>query len=141
MRFPLTLWVVIMSYVFPIKMTLALTLVVLCTQSHARSMDFPSQYLLNVSDTEYKLALAQALSEICPSMLTVKQQTQFNVAYQNQIRLFMPNAKNPQEVMQSLASKQDYQIALKNMRNWTATFPPSENKALCQEFAQSSTFF
>ena len=136
------------KYILPItSIALACILLVFNTQSHAHSMDgsqylLPNQYpLLNISDTEYKLALAQALSEVCPSMLTVKQQAQFNTAYQNQIRLFMPNANNPTEAMQKLASKQDYQVALKSLRNWTASFPPSENKALCQEFAQSSTLF
>lgn len=127
------------------KMSALCALMMVICQSHARTISTtPShlnQYpLLNISDTEYKLALAQALSEICPSMLTVKQQAQFNTAYHNQIRLFMPNA-NPKEVMHTLAQKKDYQIALKNMKNWTASFPPAENKALCQEYAQSSTLF
>lgn len=136
-----------LKHLAPLTKIIALSILLMSSQSHARSTNqsqylLPNQYpLLNISDTEYKLALAQALSEICPSMLTVKQQAQFDTAYQNQIRLFMPNASNPKEVMQQLAGKQDYQIALKSMRNWTASFPPSENKALCQEFARSSTLF
>lgn len=125
----------------PLAKVSLMALLVIGSQSHARTeTPKPNQYLLSISDTEYKLALAQALSEVCPSMLTVKQQAQFNTAYHNQIRLFMPNA-NPKEVMQELSGKQAYQIALKDMRNWTASFPPSENKALCQEFAQSSVIF
>lgn len=125
----------------PLAKVSLMALLVIGSQSHARTeKPKPNQYLLSISDTEYKLALAQALSEVCPSMLTVKQQAQFDTAYHNQIRLFMPNA-NPKEVMQELSGKQAYQIALKDMRNWTASFPPSENKALCQEFAQSSVIF
>lgn len=125
----------------PLAKVSLMALLVIGSQSHARTeTPKPNQYLLSISDTEYKLALAQALSEVCPSMLTVKQQAQFDTAYHNQIRLFMPNA-NPKEVMQELSGKQAYQIALKDMRNWTASFPPSENKALCQEFAQSSVIF
>lgn len=136
-----------LKYIAPIAKIALVCALAINHQSHARATNATSQYtlpskypLLNISDTEYKLALAQALSEVCPSMLTVKQQAQFDTAYQNQIRLFMPNA-NPKEVMQKLAGKQDYQVALKNMRNWTASFPPDENRALCQEFAQSSTLF
>lgn len=129
------------THLAPLAKVSLMALLVISSQSHARTeTPKPNQYLLSISDTEYKLALAQALSEVCPSMLTVKQQAQFNTAYHNQIRLFMPNA-NPKEVMQELSGKQAYQIALKDMRNWTASFPPSENKALCQEFAQSSVIF
>lgn len=129
------------THLAPIAKVSLMVLLVIGSQSHAHTENpKPNQYLLSISDTEYKLALAQALSEVCPSMLTVKQQAQFNTAYHNQIRLFMPNA-NPKEVMQELSGKQAYQIALKDMRNWTASFPPSENKALCQEFAQSSVIF
>lgn len=129
------------THLAPLAKVSLMALLVIGSQSHARTeTPKPNQYLLSISDTEYKLALAQALSEVCPSMLTVKQQAQFNTAYHNQIRLFMPNA-NPKEVMQELSGKQAYQIALKDMRNWTASFPPSENKALCQEFAQSSVIF
>ncbi|TWV84052.1 MCR_0457 family protein [Moraxella sp. VT-16-12] len=138
----------LLKRIFPItNITLICTLLAFGSQNHTHAMDggqysLPNKYpLLNISDTEYKLALAQALFEICPSMLTVKQQAQFNAAYQNQIRLFMPNASDPKEAMQKLASKQDYQVALKSLKNWTASFPPSENKALCQEFAQSSIIF
>lgn len=102
-------------------------------------------YAANIPDSAsglyYKLALTQVLSEICPSMLTVKQQAQFNENYQNQLRVFMPESKNPSDTLKYLASQKEYRDVLQGIRNWTKSFPPSENKAVCQEFASASTSF
>ncbi len=102
-------------------------------------------YLANIPDPAssryYQLALTQALSEICPSLLTVKQQAQFNEAYHNQLRVFMPEAQSPSDTMKYLSSQKEYRDVLQVMRNWTQSFPASENKALCQEFAQTAASF
>lgn len=89
----------------------------------------------------YMLALVQNLSEICPPMLNAKQKQQFNEAYQNQLKIFMPDVSDPKETLRYLNTQNDYKEVLQGVRAWTASFPPSENKELCQEFAQASITF
>lgn len=89
----------------------------------------------------YTLALAQTLSEICPSMLNAKQKQQFYEAYQNQLKIFMPDVADPKETLRYLNTQTEYKEVLQSVRTWTAGFPPSENKELCQEFASASITF
>lgn len=91
--------------------------------------------------TQYELALVQVMSEICPSMLNARQRTQFNEAYQNQLKAFMPSVSNPSDIMAYLANQRDYKAILQSVRAWTATFPPQENHDLCTEFVQKTRVF
>lgn len=87
--------------------------------------------------SQYELALIQVLSEICPSMLTQTQRVRFSKAYNEQLRSFMPNSANPQQTLKYLSGQREYRLVLHNVRSWTSSYPAAENRALCQEFAQS----
>lgn len=91
---------------------------------------------ITVTVSQYELALAQVLSEICPAMLTKEEREQFNEAYHKQLRKFIPKVENPSEILRRLSGQQEYRLALQKVRSWTADYPDSENHALCQEFAQ-----
>lgn len=113
--------------------------------SHARPLK-TKVILVNGKDTiltvtQYELALVQVMAEMCPPMLNQAQRTQFVEAYHNQLIAFMPNTSNPQEILRQLNTQQEYRSVLRNVRAWTTRFPISENKALCQEFAQSTHAF
>lgn len=92
-------------------------------------------YQVDLTVTQYELALVQVLAEICPPMLNNRQRVRFARAYQNQLRAFMPTAVNPTAVLRQLSTQSDYRSALNNVRTWTASYPRSENRQLCQEFA------
>lgn len=87
--------------------------------------------------SQYELALIQVLSEICPSMLTQTQRVRFSKAYNEQLRSFMPTSANPQQTLKQLSAQREYRLVLHNVRSWTSSYPAAENRALCQEFAQS----
>lgn len=120
--------------------------VLVALPAHARAA---AQKVVNVSAsdlsairvTQYELALVQVMSEICPSMLNARQRTQFNEAYQNQLKAFMPSASNPSDIMAYLANQRDYKAILQSVRAWTATFPTQENHELCTEFVQKTRVF
>lgn len=109
----------------------------LCLSAYARS----PKPMHKISVSQYELALVQVLSEICPPMLTKAQQAKFYEAYQNQLRVFIPTASDPDETLKHLANQRHYQIILQNMRAWTESFPPQENQQLCQEFARKTATF
>lgn len=88
-----------------------------------------------LSVSQYELALIQVLSEICPPVLNAQQKANFNRAYNQQLRLFMPRAANPHQTLRQLTTQREYRMVLHNVRAWTASFPASENRALCREFA------
>lgn len=88
-----------------------------------------------LSVSQYELALIQVLSEICPPMLNAQQKANFNRAYNQQLRSFMPRAANPHQTLRQLTAQREYRMVLHNVRAWTASFPASENRALCREFA------
>lgn len=86
--------------------------------------------------SQYELALIQVLSEICPPMLNQNQKVRFDKVYNKQLRAFMPNNSNPQQALRQLSGQRDYRLILHNVRSWTKSYPASENRALCKEFAQ-----
>lgn len=90
--------------------------------------------LIEVSPHE--LALTQVLSEICPTLLTTKQQQKFNQAYQIQLQLLMPKL-DPQLAMQQVNNQKEYRKLLGSIRKWTLSYPKEENRALCIEIAES----
>lgn len=100
-----------------------------------------SQPFILPNKEQYQIATAQVLSEICPALLTVKQKAQFQEAYQNQLKIFMPSSNDPNEALKQLASQKDYRATLQSVRAWTATFSASDNLVVCQQFAQSSIVF
>lgn len=107
--------------------------------SYATTKTMQGTYKVNVS--QYELALAQVLFEICPPMLSKEQQNRFFEAYQNQLRVFIPTVSDPNETLRHLANQRNYQTILQNIRTWTASFPPQENQQLCQEFARKTATF
>lgn len=136
----------LLSLILPIKhLSIFMMALGICAilPSHARTLKVSSTTTIvdtsTIAATQYELALVQVLSEICPPMLTPRQQTQFYQAYQNQLRLFMPTATDPNDLLNQIGTQRHYQYILQNMRAWTATFPEQENKALCQDFAKQST--
>lgn len=88
-----------------------------------------------LSVSQYELALIQVLSEICPSVLNNQQKSNFNRAYNQQLHMFMPRSANPYQALRQLTAQREYRVVLHNVRAWTASFPASENRALCREFA------
>lgn len=88
--------------------------------------------------TQYEVALIQVLSEICPPMLNARQKANFNRAYDRQLRIFMPYSADPYQSLRQLSAQREYRIILHNVRAWTASFPASENRALCYEFAAAA---
>lgn len=88
--------------------------------------------------TQYEVALIQVLSEICPPMLNTRQKANFNRAYDRQLRIFMPYSADPYQSLRQLSVQREYRIVLHNVRAWTASFPASENRALCYEFAAAA---
>ncbi|OOR85416.1 hypothetical protein B0180_01090 [Moraxella canis] len=88
--------------------------------------------------TQYELALIQVLSEICPPVLNARQKANFNRAYDRQLRIFMPRSADPYQSLRQLSTQREYRMVLHNVRAWTASFPASENRALCYEFAASA---
>ena len=88
--------------------------------------------------TQYEVALIQVLSEICPPMLNTRQKANFNRAYDRQLRIFMPYSAAPYQSLRQLSAQREYRIVLHNVRAWTASFPASENRALCYEFAAAA---
>ncbi len=91
-----------------------------------------------ISVSLHELALLQVLSEMCPQMLNRQQLSSFNRAYNQQLRSFLPNTNNPQQTLRQLTAQRNYRAVLHNVRTWTVNYPMSENRALCQEFAQRS---
>lgn len=91
--------------------------------------------LANIRVTKYELALVQVMAEICPQMLNERQKRRFFEAYENQLRVFIPHANNPKQVLEYLGSQRDYRAVLQSVRAWTASFPVSENRELCVDFA------
>lgn len=100
--------------------------------SSAQAVTTQEVYL---SVSQYELALIQVLSEICPPVLNAQQKANFNRAYNQQLRLFMPRSANPHQTLRQLTAQREYRMVLHNVRAWTASFPASENRALCREFA------
>lgn len=88
--------------------------------------------------TQYEVALIQVLSEICPPMLNARQKANFNRSYDRQLRIFMPYSADPYQSLRQLSAQREYRIILHNVRAWTASFPASENRALCYEFAAAA---
>ncbi|MGK8252487.1 MCR_0457 family protein [Moraxella lacunata] len=74
-------------------------------------------------------------------MLHGRQRDRFYEAYDSQLRAFIPNADDPEEVLVYLSTQQDYRAVLQNVRSWTKSFPPNENRELCVDFANVSRAF
>lgn len=127
-----------------VGMVLALSLLSLSqAQAHNRHKPKPlyimgQESAVVVTVGEYELALVQVLSEICPPMLNKEEREQFESAYQNQLRVFIPKVENPSEILRRLGGQQEYRSALQSMRTWTANYSDGENRALCQELAQKT---
>lgn len=99
--------------------------------------DDSDQALSQINATPHELAFLQVLSELCPTMLNARQKQQFHEAYNEQLSSFLPNL-NTNATMLQISSQNEYKRALKWARSWTKTFPESENRALCVEFAESA---
>lgn len=113
------------------------------TLSHANNSadridNYSQQDLSQINATPHELAFLQVLSEICPPMLNAEQKRLFNKAYNEQLVYFMPNI-NTKAAMHQISSQREYKRALDWARKWTKTFPREENRALCIEFAESSS--
>ncbi|WP_066802834.1 MCR_0457 family protein [Moraxella oblonga] len=143
----------LMSYVpffkkcLTISMTAGLFLLSFETHAHGGRGNPKPLYIVGqdsavtVTVSQYELALVQVLSEICPAMLTKEEREQFNEAYHRQLQKFIPRVDNPSEILRRLSGQQEYRLTLQNVRSWTATYPDSENRALCQELAQKTHSF
>lgn len=93
--------------------------------------------LSGVTADPYELALMQVLGEICPPLLNSAQRQKFMNAYQTQLRSFMPANLNANAALRQIGNQRSYRNVLQNVRTWTLSYPVSENKALCVEFAET----
>ncbi|MBE9579157.1 MULTISPECIES: MCR_0457 family protein [Moraxella] len=107
----------------------------------AKAYTVSTNDLTDVRVTKYELALVQVMAEMCPNMLHGRQRDRFYEAYDSQLRAFIPNADDPEEVLVYLSTQQDYRAVLQNVRSWTKSFPPNENRELCVDFANVSRAF
>lgn len=129
-----------------VGMVLGLALVSIHANAQTRGKPKPLYIMgqdmpVTVTATQYEIALVQVLSEICPAMLTQAEREQFDDAYQKQLRSFIPKEDDPSEILRRLGGSPEYRVALQKVRGWTATYPDSENRALCQELAQKTHAF
>lgn len=88
-----------------------------------------------LTTTKNEVAVLQVLSEICPPMLTKSQQQGFSKAYNIELQRLMPSISDPRVAVQYLSSQQDYKQILADTRQWTLSYPKSENKEVCTELA------
>ncbi len=91
-----------------------------------------------MSVTKHEIAVMQVLSEICPAMLSSKQKPRFYKSYNAQLQELMPTLDDPRAAIQYLSTQQDYRQILQSMRSWTMSFSKQENKAICEDLANSS---
>lgn len=111
------------------------------TSKTTKAQTVNASELMNIHVTTYELALVQVLAEICPKMLSTRQREQFFEAYHRQLRAFMPSSNNPEKVLVYLTNQREYRTVLQNVRAWTATFPVSENRQICVDFANARRAF
>lgn len=90
-----------------------------------------------LATTKEEVAVLQVFSEICPPMLNKKQQYNFAQAYNMELKNLMPTISDPRMAIQYLATQQDYKQILAETRQWTLSFPNTENKQVCTELANS----
>ncbi|WP_323842051.1 MULTISPECIES: MCR_0457 family protein [unclassified Moraxella] len=88
--------------------------------------------------SQYELALVQVLFEICPPMLNNQQRIQFAHAYHQHLRSFMPTSTNLNNTLHYLHTQHSYRSALQNIRAWTATYSPDQNRKICLQFSEVS---
>lgn len=93
---------------------------------------------VDLTVSQYELALVQVLAEICPPMLNSDQRLLFIKAYNQQLRSFLPTATNPNDTLKHMHSQRDYRTALQNVRAWTASYPINQNRRLCLQFSEKS---
>lgn len=89
----------------------------------------------DLSATKNEIAVLQVLSEICPTMLGKNQQQGFANAYNVELKKLMPSLSDPKQAIQYLSTQQDYKQILADTRQWTLSYPKSENKAICTDLA------
>lgn len=90
-----------------------------------------------LATTKEEVAVLQVLSEICPPMLTQSQQKGFGNAYNAELKKLMPTISDPRLAIQYLSTQQDYKQILNETRQWTLSYPKTENLAVCKELATS----
>ncbi|ELA08322.1 hypothetical protein MOMA_07161 [Moraxella macacae 0408225] len=91
-----------------------------------------------LATTKEEVAVLQVFSEICPPMLTKKQQQGFAKAYNAELKSLMPSISDPRLAVQYLSTQQDYKQILNETRRWTLSFSNAENKRVCTELASSA---
>lgn len=92
--------------------------------------------IVNPNDVDnYVLALAQVISEMCPTLLNNQLKSNFDVGFRHEMNTLLPVGSNPDSAFRRLSIQQDYQQALKSVKSWTKDFSRQENIALCEEIA------
>lgn len=102
--------------------------------SSANSIPFD---LSGMSITKHEIAVMQVLSEICPPMLYGNQKQRFYKSYNVHLKELMPSLDDPKAAIQYLSTQQDYRQILQSIRSWTMGFSKSDNKALCEDLANT----
>lgn len=92
--------------------------------------------IVNPNDIDnYVLALAQVISEMCPTLLNNQLKSNFDVGFRHEMNTLLPAGSNPDSAFRRLSIQQDYQQALRSIKSWTKDFSRQENIALCEEIA------
>jgi hypothetical protein len=112
-----------------ISLCLAIILTLFTIGSFAKEVNHevtPEQYV-----TEEELAAIYVLSEICPNLITNQQD--FSNGYQTLLEEYLPNIKNPVDVLQSLSQEQKFAPILAEAKQDALNAGDAKNTQICQE--------
>ncbi len=93
--------------------------------------------LSRATATTHEIAVLQVLAEVCPPMLSRRQQHIFHKTYNQKLKQMLPSIENPKAAIRYLSTQQDYKAVLSSIRNWTLSYSRDENLALCTDLASA----
>ncbi|KGT46310.1 hypothetical protein GW12_26340 [Acinetobacter sp. HR7] len=86
--------------------------------------------------THQELAAIYVLSEICPAM--VQDQDKFNAGYQQLVKEYLPEQKNPVQALNQLSKERKFQPILKEAQQDAQKAGAQKNQAICTELTTYS---
>jgi hypothetical protein len=81
--------------------------------------------------TKEELSTIFVLSEICPSL--VKTDDAYKKGYDNLLKDYLPNEKNPQNALKSLVKQADFKSPLAQARQDAKKASKKENTEICED--------
>ncbi|RKG31433.1 MCR_0457 family protein [Acinetobacter tianfuensis] len=113
-----------------IKTLSALALAAFAFTAHAENIDL-SASAQQVS--KHELAAIYVFSEICPDLISNKEQASFDKGYAQLVKENMPSVKNPASALKTLAAEKNFAPILKEARNDAANAGKAKNQEICKE--------